>query len=379
MRDTSRREFLKTTAGVVAVTATTEIFASQVDTTGEDYKALVCVLLDGGADSLNMVIPKDAKAYANYKDAREHMAVERENIRDLTKNDYGFHPNMPKLQKLFNDQNLAVIANVGTLNSPVSHKQIADAKKGSGILGLPDSLFCHDTQQSLWLKAGNKDKGWAAKVADELGFDFINVSVSGENLLQHGSKQNAYIAADEEVGQSLDEQLEMVANLIATRKKANFPSRQIYFVKYDGWDTHDKPICESKESKSGGAKIAHLDKALGSFASSLKRLGLEDKVTTFTASDFGRVITTNRNGADHGWGGHAFAFGGAVNAGFYGKMPKVEKNSPDALANNAIVPTTSVEQYMATLVNWLGDGKIELEKVFPNLASFESKNLGFMA
>ena len=379
MKNTSRRAFLKTTAGVAAVTATTEIFASQQNTDGEDYKALVCVLLDGGADSLNMVIPKDEKAYANYKDAREHMAVEKENIRDIANASFGFHPNMPKLQKLFNDQNLAVVTNVGTLNKPVSQTQIADAKKGSGILGLPHSLFCHDTQQSLWLKAGNKDSGWAAKVADELGVDFINVSVSGENQLQNGSKQKAYIASHEEVGQSLDEQLEMVASLIATRKKANFPSRQIFFVKYDGWDTHDKPICESKLSESGGAKIAQLDKALGSFASSLKKLGLEDKVTTFTASDFGRTITTNRNGADHGWGGHAFAFGGAVNAGFYGKMPEIKRNSPDALANNALVPTTSVEQYMATLVQWLGDEKIELQKVFPNLASFESKNLGFMA
>jgi uncharacterized protein (DUF1501 family) len=60
-------------------------------------------------------------------------------------------------------------------------------------------------------------------------------------------------------------------------------------------------------------------------------------------------------------------------------MPKIEKNSPDALANNAVVPTTSVEQYMATLVEWLGDGNINLEKVFPNLANFDKKTLGFMA
>ena len=59
-------------------------------------------------------------------------------------------------------------------------------------------------------------------------------------------------------------------------------------------------------------------------------------------------------------------------------MPRIQRNSPDALANSAVVPTTSVEHYMATLVEWLGDGKIDLQKVFPNLASFDKKTLGFM-
>ncbi|HIP59786.1 MAG TPA: DUF1501 domain-containing protein [Campylobacterales bacterium] len=255
--------------------------------------------------------------------------------------------------------------------------------------------------------AGNEDIGWAGKVADELNQDLTNISVGSQNMMQQGGEKTAFVAYDDVFGliddpseimkklkrvgvdvnfdgddtvsgKSLGEQLEMVAKLIEARKDANFPSRQIYFVRYDGWDTHDKSICEGKSCESGGKKIDNLDRSLGAFASALEQLGLSDKVTTFTTSDFGRTINSNNNGADHGWGGHAFAFGGAVNAGFYGKMPRIQRNSPDALANSAVVPTTSVEHYMATLVEWLGDGKIDLQKVFPNLASFDKKTLGFM-
>lgn len=409
MKQIDRRKFLKTTAATAAATMASPLFASQKSTAGEDYKAIVCVLLEGGADSFNMVVPKnDINAYAKYSDARGEMALKRENLRTLVKSDYGFHPNMPRMQRMYNHQNLAVIANVGTLNRPVSKTQIKDAKKGRGISELPNQLFSHVAQRDLWMMAGNEDIGWAGKVAEELDQDLTNISVGGQNMMQQGGEKRTFIAyddvfgliddpssimkkltrlgvdvnfdADDTVtGKSLGEQLEMVAKLIEARKSANFPSRQIYFVRYDGWDTHDKSICEGKNCESGGHKIDNLDRSLGAFASALEQLGLQDKVTTFTTSDFGRTITSNNHGADHGWGGHAFAFGGAVNAGFYGKMPRVEKNSPDALANNAVVPTTSVDQYMATLVDWLGDGKINLEKVFPNLSKFDKNTLGFMA
>ncbi len=409
MKPLDRRKFLKTTAATAAVTMTSPMFASQKSTAGEDYKAIVCVLLEGGADSFNMVVPKNSTSdYAKYAKARGNMALKRENLRTLVNSEYGFHPNMPRMQRMFNHQNLAVIANVGTLNQPVSKTEIKEAKKGKGISTLPNQLFSHVAQRDLWMMAGNKDIGWAGKVAEALNQDLTNISVGGQNVMQQGGAKTTFIAhddvfgviddptkimkklkrvgvdvnfdADDSVsGKSLGEQLEMVAQLIEARKSANFPNRQIYFVRYDGWDTHDKSICEGKDCESGGKKIDNLDRSLGAFASALEQLGLSEKVTTFTTSDFGRTITSNNQGADHGWGGHTFAFGGAVKAGFYGKMPKVQKNSPDALANNAVVPTTSVEQYMATLVEWLGDGKIDLQKVFPNLGNFDKKTLGFMA
>jgi uncharacterized protein (DUF1501 family) len=121
MKQINRRKFLKTTAATAAATMASPLLASQKSTAGEDYKAIVCVLLEGGADSFNMVVPKnDVKAYNKNSEARGEMALKRENLRTLVKSDYGFHPNMPRLQRMFNHQNLAVIANVGTLNNPVS-------------------------------------------------------------------------------------------------------------------------------------------------------------------------------------------------------------------------------------------------------------------
>jgi uncharacterized protein (DUF1501 family) len=408
MKRVNRRTFLKTTAATAAVTLGSPLFAGKKSTAGEDYKAIVCVLLEGGADSFNMVVPKhDISAYDKYKSARGDMALDRDHLRHLTKSEYGFHPNMPRMQRMFNHENLAVIANVGTLNSPISKKEIKLSKKGEGLKDAPYQLFSHVAQRDTWMMAGDSDSGWASRVADELKSDFTNISVGGQNVMQQGGKQKTFVAHDDTFGviddpsgvmkklkrlgvdvnfdadknvegKSLGEQLELVAKLIEARESANFPNRQIYFVRYDGWDTHDRAICDSKMGESGGQKIDHLDRSLGAFASALEQLGLEDKVTTFTTSDFGRTIASNDSGADHGWGGHSFAFGGAVNAGFYGQMPSIEKNSPDALINGAVVPTTSVEQYMATLVDWLGDGKMNLDKVFPNLARFDSKILGFM-
>ncbi len=410
MNKVNRRKFLKTTVAATTATLASPLFATSKSTAGEDYKAIVCVLLEGGADSFNMLVPKlDSAAYNRYKTARQDMALSRDKLLTLSKSSYGFHPNMPRLQRMFNHKNLAVVANVGTLNRPISKEEIVGLKSGQKLIkDMPNQLFSHVSQRDLWMMAGNIEHGWAAKVSDELKQDFTNISVGGQNTMQSGGKQKSFIAHDntfgliddpsgimkklkrlngdvnfdcddEVVGKSLGKQLEMVAKLIEARKEANFPNRQIYFVRYDGWDTHDRAICETKECASGGLKIDKLDRSLGAFAATLEHLGLQDKVTTFTISDFGRTITSNTKGADHGWGGHCFVFGGAVGSGFYGKMPEIRKNSPDALANNAVVPTTSVEQYMATLVEWLGDGKIDLIKVFPNLANFDKKTLGFMA
>jgi len=399
MKDFNRREFIKTTAAVTAATMASPLMASKKSTAGEDYKAIVCVLLEGGADSFNMVVPKDASMHAKYRDARPEVAVSRDKLRELVNSKYGFHPDMPRMQRMFNHKNLAVIANVGTLNRPVSRSEVKAIKRGEVVTGLPNQLFSHVDQRDMWMSAGDEVSGWAARVADEFGNDHTNISAGGQNVMQQGGTKQAFVAYDDvfgliddpqgimkklkrlnvdvnfdkddtQVGKSLGEQLEMVAKIIEARKEANFPSRQIYFVRQDGWDTH----VGEKDNL-----IEHLDRSLGAFASALEQLGLEDKVTTFTTSDFGRTITSNGEGVDHGWGGHAFAFGGAVNAGIYGKMPKIQRNSPDALANNAVVPTTSVEQYMATLVDWLADGKIDLDRVFPNLANFDKKTLGFMA
>ncbi len=111
-------------------------------------------------------------------------------------------------------------------------------------------------------------------------------------------------------------------------------------------------------------------------------LGLSGSVTVFTLSEFGRTFKPAANaGTDHGWGDYAFAIGGAVKGGdSHGTLPTQALNGPDDFGNGGRwIPTTSVEQYGATLVRWLGIAEGDLSYVFPNIGAFAITNLGFMA
>ena len=403
MNKNGRREFLKTLALTTAATVTSPLLASQrPNSSDEDYKALVCVLLEGGADSLNFVAPKtEFSEYLRYLKVRPHTAHNREKIRTLRGVKYGLHPKMARLQRLYNYGNLAIIANVGVLEKSLKLDEIKKAKYPADIKERPSQLFDHVAQRDMWMQAGVADSGWAARVADLMAKDYVNVSVAGENSLQYGSKQKNLIAhddifgADETVkkvkkakidtyfedddsmeGKSLGKQLELVIDLIEHRKRSETPNRQIFFVSYGGWDIHNAADGTAANELMEN-KVAYMDKSLGEFYNALQKLGLDKKVTTFTMSDFGRSV--ENIGDDHGWGGHAFVMGGAIKSGIYGKMPKIAKNTPDALKNGALIPTVSCEQYLSPLVKWLGDDKIDLKKVFPNLHKFEDKKLDFIA
>ncbi len=107
-------------------------------------------------------------------------------------------------------------------------------------------------------------------------------------------------------------------------------------------------------------------------------MGIGENVTTFTISDFGRSLSPNGAGTDHGWGSHAFVIGGSVKDGkLYGRMPRIEVNSPDAWYDR-LVPTISMESYLATMVKWFGASDQELDEIFPNLKSFPIRDLGYM-
>ena len=175
-------------------------------------------------------------------------------------------------------------------------------------------------------------------------------------------------------GNSLGDQLKLVARMISASATLG-TKRQVFFVSLGGFDTHDAMLTDHP------VLMSKLGDALAAFYAATTELNVADKVTTFTASDFGRTLTGNANGSDHGWGSMHFVMGGAVNgAKYYGTAPVVANGGPDDVGQGRLLPSTSVEQVAATVGGWLGVSDSELLSLLPNLANYNStvRKLGFV-
>lgn len=170
-------------------------------------------------------------------------------------------------------------------------------------------------------------------------------------------------------------QLSSVARFIEARTQLGVPGRQIFFVSMGGFDTH------AAQFDLHRVLLNHLDSAIDAFAGTMSQLGLNNNVTTFTLSDFGRTLKMNAsNGTDHAWASHYMVVGGAVAGGIYGRPANISPGSEDVLSfdPNVVIPSISTDQYAATLSSWMGLNASGLHAVFPNLRNFAQPNLGFM-
>ena len=204
-------------------------------------------------------------------------------------------------------------------------------------------------------------------------------------------------------GSGLMNQMKMVARLIELGSKAaNLTAnglgmtRQIFFIQVGGYDTHTNQTNNQGQTTTDNAKVvigshanllAELSQAMNALHLAMGDIGtragqstsLQNQVTSFTVSDFARTFPCNGFGSDHGWGGHHLVCGGAVKGGAtYGKFPTLAVNGPDDTDTGRWIPTTSVDQYAATLASWFGVDSENLNEVFPNLGRFSSSNLGFI-
>ncbi|MGB0133423.1 DUF1501 domain-containing protein [Dokdonella sp.] len=354
---------------------------------------------------------------------------------------YGFSPSMPLLRGLFNQAQspLAIAANVGPLLYPITKAQYQ-----AGSVPVPAQLFSHSDQTVTWQRpaadAQNR-RGWGGRLADMFQDTnqnqqlSMNISIDGENVFQAGDdvvpyfvgqngaegvsfledwqpqRRAAFLALrdaahgnalqrqyatimrrsmDNEVmiNEALDgetplttafpnthlgRQLRMIARLINVRSPLQM-QRQIFFVGIGGFDTHDNQLNDH------AAQLAELDGALAAFYASTVEMSLQDSVTTFTASEFGRTTSVNGDGTDHGWGSHHMVLGGAVNGRrIYGIPPNLGVGGPDDAGWGQIIPTASVDQYAATIARWYGVPPGEMSTVFPNIGRFATADLGFMS
>jgi uncharacterized protein (DUF1501 family) len=414
-----------------------------------DYKALVCVCLQGGNDAFNCVVPMGDSAYKAYHNIRQELAVPRAQLLALneqSQNNYGFHPMLTESRNLFNRGKLAVLSNIGNMLEPINKQSYFDKT------ALPPAhLFSHH-DQTLYadtLNNGELSSGWAGRIAEamnEINLNqqlAMNISVAGDNYWQRGIANlpytvrnsgvsiidqlsekdptafsasraklyrhflgtgrnhllqqyysnvqlNAWVTAQyvsdvlaSQMTQDLPifkaastdgfvESLAMVARLIAAQDAFQV-KRQIFYVSLGGFDTHRDQLNQHPQ------QLLQLDQGLALFYQALEALGMENQVTLFTTSEFGRTLARNGDGTDHGWGSHHFVMGGAVKGqSIYGEFPTLEINSDDDLGRGRIIPQFSFDQYAATLGKWFGLNTEDLNRILPNLQRFNVSDLGFM-
>lgn len=162
----------------------------------------------------------------------------------------------------------------------------------------------------------------------------------------------------------LASQLQIVARIIATRNTLGM-RRQVFFVSTGGYDTH------STQAQALSGLHTTLATALRAFYDATVELGVQNDVTAFTASDFGRTLTVNGDGTDHGWGAHHFAIGGSVNGNrILGAMPPPATNHSQDSGNGRLIPVVSVEQYAASLGRWFGLTDSEVRDALPGIVNF---------
>jgi uncharacterized protein (DUF1501 family) len=171
----------------------------------------------------------------------------------------------------------------------------------------------------------------------------------------------------------LARQLRMVARLISARQSLGL-RRQVFFVGLGGFDHHNSLVRDLP-----GLHTLVAD-AMASFFAATVELGVADAVTTFTASEFGRTLTSNGDGSDHGWGGHQFVMGGAVRGGtIVGRYPAVALGTPEDLGRGRLLPTTATSQLAATLGSWFGVPTGSLADALPYINNFSVKDLGLFS
>jgi uncharacterized protein (DUF1501 family) len=354
---------------------------------------------------------------------------------------FGFHSRLAELQPLFNSGQLGVIANVGTLVRPTTRAQMQSGQaelpqnlfshedqqiqmqtatfRGSSptgwagraadriqaiygnnfpiIISLAGTqIFCEGvtaraiqsggdpTQLLKGFGNNNEDSARYAAYQNLLTFDTgLSLIQSASNITTNAFRDSQTLATalasapaltTPFPNSGLGSQLRQVARIISVRAALGI-QRQIFFVSQGGFDTHGSQIPAQE------GLFSTVSPAMAAFYQATVELGVAPQVTSFTLSDFGRTLKPDSNaGTDHAWGSHHLVLGGAVRGGdFYGTFPTLVPGGPDDAGDEGRwIPTTSFDQYGATLASWFGVPAADLPSIFPNLSNFSSPTLNFL-
>ncbi len=442
-----------------------QMAATAANAQAGDYRALVCLYLDGGLDHFHTLIPYDQTNYSAIVAQRSGIKMPaRSALTPLSlRTSQGgrqaaFHPLLGQARQLYEQGKLAVIYGHGTLDEPVTRSAIEanSIKQPSAVGSHNDSnaaihTFGLEGARYGWgglamdsLQSSNSDNVFASIGVGALNNPFsdgvavqmtkadtwgraVNIegldgalfgsSVASAELnaiLKRADMTNAldkdYLGVNQRVMSSYKRlgdafaatqslapiptdttlpnypvawrdndvvaAVRTVLRCIASRTTLNV-NRQVFFINMRNFDTHGNMAADLENNN-----FLRLDAALGYFYKSLAAMGLENNVTLFTTSEFGRSLKSNGDGTDHGWGGVSMVLGGAVKGGdIYGNLVDVNPSGPSFVAKNGppiSIPTISNQQYCATLASWLGVSNSLLPTIFPNLNRFSPTKLGFL-
>ena len=405
------------------------------------YKALVCIFMFGGNDSNNMIVPLSASGYSGYTSVRGGLALAQNVLLPVQAqgNAYGLHPRLTNLRNLYTQGKAAMVFNVGTLVRPTTKTQYqqgsvplprnlyshsdqqsqwqtsnATATGGTGWGGRVNDVVAPNTP----FPPGISVAGNAALLAGAItsGINISPGSNFGLNSFGNSTAMNARFAALQQIltldsgvqlitsaqgvlgnalqsaqainqalssgtplttvfpSTGLGQQLAQVARVIQVRSALGM-DRQIFFASIGGFDSHSNLI------QDHDPLMLQVDAAIGAFQTALGELGVEPNVITFTESEFNRTGNASAtNGSDHAWGGHQFVIGGPVKGNqAYGTYPTLALQGPDDVSSRGVwLPTTSLDQFAATMGSWFGVPDPNLNTVFPNLGNFPTQKLAFL-
>jgi uncharacterized protein (DUF1501 family) len=342
-RNLSRRSLIDLGAKTATALGLSHLFGP-ISSAASPDRACVCVYLLGGNDSNNMVVPLDSASFESYAKGRGRLALAQSSLLPVRARaipgNYGFHPALAGLQDLYNGGRVAVVANVGRADRPLVKGRF-DPRE------LPGDLFLHTgASQVRYLPGGRLAMAWEPEAADAAARD--RLADNPGNL----SQRLARVAAE------------------LTRSG----STTAFTVALSGFDTHAGELARQE------SLFAELNDGLVSFYRQLQSLGIADRVTVFTATEFNRTLAPNaKGGADHGWGGHNLVLGGGVyGADIVGRFPSMELGGPDDLGTSGVwIPSISDQQYSYTIARWYGVS--DLSAPFPGLRNFPRPDADFLA
>jgi uncharacterized protein (DUF1501 family) len=257
---------------------------------------------------------------------------------------------------------------IGSTSRTATRTAAVNSLLGLQYQNLLDRTFSQNIRDSV-----DNSAFYGASLPPTAGVGSLVTKFPGET----GYSSDPSYVPNQDPARSLAAQLKMIVRTVAARQTLGL-KRQTFFVNYGGWDHHDEVV------DTQARMLDVVSRCLVSFYAALDELGSQNQVTLFTASDFGRTLTSNGNGSDHAWGGNHFVLGGAVNGGLvYGAYPDLSLTGSSVVTSRGVtIPSLSVDEYFAELALWFGVAPGDLGAVIPRLGNFyipgANRPVGFM-